>query len=59
VPANSILNNRGFDGDVIESALAHQYRNAIRRTYNRASYWKQRILLIQDWADLLDGLRSA
>jgi integrase len=54
--ASTILNNRGFDPDVIEVALAHQDRNAIRRTYNRATYWDQRVELMQVWADLVDVL---
>ncbi len=58
VTASTILNSRGFDPDVIEAVLAHQDRNAIRRAYNRASYWKQRIELMQQWADLLDEFRE-
>lgn len=57
VSASSILNSRGYDPDVIEAVLAHQDRNAIRRAYNRASYWDQRVELTQEWADLLDELR--
>jgi len=55
--ASSILNSRGYDPDVIEAVLAHQDRNAIRRAYNRATYWEQRIVLMQEWADLLDDLK--
>jgi integrase len=58
VTASTILNSRGYDPDVVEAALAHQDRNAIRRTYNRATYWEQRVNLMQNWADLLDELRS-
>ena len=58
VTASTILNSRGFDPDVIEAVLAHQDSNAIRRAYNRASYWDQRVVLMQQWADLLDGLRT-
>lgn len=36
--ASTIINERGFDPDVIEAALAHQDENEIRRAYNRASY---------------------
>lgn len=57
--ASTILNNRGFDPDVIEAALAHQDRNAIRRTYNRATYWDQRVKLMQEWAELADELQGA
>lgn len=59
VTASTILNSRGFDPDVIEAVLAHQDRNAMRRAYNRASYWDQRKLLMQDWANLLDSVRNA
>lgn len=56
--ASTILNTRGFDADVIEAALAHQDKNAIRRTYNRATYWEQRVELMQTWADLVDQFRQ-
>jgi len=55
--ASTILNTRGFDPEVIEAALAHQDKNTIRRTYNRATYWEQRTVLMQDWADLVNGFR--
>jgi integrase len=58
VTASTILNSRGFDAEVIEAVLAHQDRNAIRRAYNRSSYWPQRVELLQKWADLLDELRE-
>jgi integrase len=50
--ASTILNERGFNPDVIEAALAHQDKNAIRRTYNRAIYWPERVNLMQAWADI-------
>lgn len=58
VTASTILNTRGYDADVIEAVLAHQDGNAIRRTYNRATYWEQRVKLMQEWADLLDELNA-
>jgi integrase len=58
VTASTILNTRNYDSDVIEAVLAHQDRNAIRRTYNRATYWEQRVTLMQEWGDLLDALRA-
>ena len=58
VTASTILNSRGYEPDVIEAALAHQDTNAIRRTYNRSTYWKQRVELMQAWADLVDELRG-
>ena len=56
--ASSILNDRHFDPDVIEAVLAHQDANAVRRAYNRATYWNQRVKLMQEWADLLDEFRT-
>ncbi|MCP3056895.1 tyrosine-type recombinase/integrase [Aurantimonas marianensis] len=58
VTASTILNARNYDPDVIEAVLAHQDKNAIRRTYNRATYWEQRVTLMQEWGNLLDGLKA-
>lgn len=57
--ASTILNSRGFDPEVVEAALAHQDKNEIRRTYNRATYFEQRVELMQSWANLMDEFRSA
>lgn len=58
VSASTILNDRGYDPDVIEAVLAHKDKNTIRRAYNRATYWEQRVTLMQDWADLLDIFKT-
>jgi integrase len=57
--ASTILNERGYNRDVIEVALAHQEQNQVRAAYNRAKYWKERVTLLQDWADLLDQFKQA
>ena len=56
--ASTILNSRGINPDVIEAALGHQDEDEIRRAYNRAKYWPERVKLMQDWADLLDSFRG-
>lgn len=56
--ASTILNERGFDADVIEAALAHQDEADVRRAYNRATYWQARVDLMQVWADLLEEFRE-
>lgn len=56
--ASTMLNELGFDPDVIEAALAHVDGDAVRRAYNRATYWDQRVKLMQSWADHLDRLRD-
>jgi integrase len=56
--ASTILNEIGFNPDVIEAALGHQAENAVRRAYNRAIYWPERVALMQKWADMLDDFRA-
>jgi integrase len=56
--ASTVLNERGYNRDVIEAALAHQDEDEVRAAYNRAKYWKERVALLQDWADILDGLAT-
>lgn len=56
--ASTMLNELGLDPDVIEAALAHVDGNAVRRAYNRATYWDQRVELMQRWADHIDSLRD-
>ena len=55
--ASTILNENGFNPDVIEAALGHQDENEMRRAHNRASYWKERVEMMQKWADMLDAFR--
>lgn len=45
-------------GDIIEAALAHKDKNAIRGTYNAATYIKERRELAQWWADELEAMRD-
>lgn len=56
--ASTMLNEAGYDRDVIETALAHRDKDKIRATYNRASYWQQRVIMMQDWADRCDAMRD-
>jgi len=56
--ASTILNERGYNPDVIEAALAHVDDDEIRRAYNRAKYLAERTKLMQDWANLLDDFRK-
>jgi len=57
--ASSILNESGlYSPDAIESQLAHLDVRAVRRIYNRATYWEERVRMMQWWADLLDDERT-
>lgn len=48
------LNELGFAPDWIERQLAHVEPNAVRRTYNHAEHFADRVSMMQQWADLLD-----
>jgi integrase len=54
--ASTILNESGFRPDVIERQLAHCERNDVRGAYNRAEYLPERRKMMQQYADMLDGL---
>jgi integrase len=41
-----------------ELQLAHQVRDLHGTAYNRTTYLDERILMMQEWADYLDELRS-
>jgi integrase len=57
--ASTLLNEQSpFSPDVIEAALAHVDKDAVRRAYNRAQFWKERVAMAQWWADYLDQLRD-
>lgn len=56
--ASTLLNEQGFDKDVIERQLAHKEQNKVRAAYNYAQYLPQRRLLMQHWADYLDSLKN-
>lgn len=55
---STLMNEMGFNPDAIERQLAHEEANKVRRTYNRAKYWDERVKLVQQWADYLDSLRD-
>ncbi|WP_245521652.1 tyrosine-type recombinase/integrase [Rhizobium leguminosarum] len=58
--ASSILNESGkFSPDAIEAQLAHLDTREVRRIYNRATYWNERVQMMQWWADMLDEERTS
>lgn len=54
--ASTILNETGFNSDVIERQLAHCERNEVRGAYNRAEYMTERKRMMQHWADYLGSI---
>lgn len=52
--ASTTLNEQGFDPDVIEAALAHVDKNAVRGAYNRAQYLKRRKVMMDWWSQRIE-----
>jgi len=52
--ASTVLNEEGFDPDIIEAALAHTGKNEVRNAYNRASYLERRKPVMQWWSNHID-----
>src|ERR1700733_14146348 len=56
--ASTLLNEQGVHPDLIELQLAHAERNTVRAAYNRAQRLAERRVMMQNWADYLDRLKS-
>jgi integrase len=52
--ASTILNEQGFDADLIEAALAHTGKNEVRNAYNRANYLERRKPVMAWWSDHIE-----
>ncbi len=56
--ASTLLNEQGYNPDIIEKALAHTDKNEVRAIYNRAEYLEHRRVMLQEYADYLDRLKN-
>jgi len=52
--ASTTLNERAFDPDIIEVALAHVDPNQVRAAYNRAQYLDRRRTMMTWWSDHIE-----
>jgi len=52
--ASTTLNEAGFDGDIIEAALAHVDINTVRAAYNRAQYIERRKVMMEWWSERIE-----
>ena len=43
--------------EIIEHQLAHKVPDALGAAYNRTRFIKERVVMMQDWADYLDKLK--
>jgi integrase len=53
--ASTTLNEAGFDGDIIEAALAHVDSNSVRAAYNRAQYIERRKVMMEWWSERIEN----
>ena len=51
---STALNENQFSPDVIEAALAHIDKNAVRRAYNRSDYLQQRRAMMAWWSEYIE-----
>jgi integrase len=54
---STLMNECGYRPDIIERQLAHAEPNRVRAAYHHAEYLHERKIMMQDWADKLDGFR--
>lgn len=57
--ASTMLNECGtWNPDAIEAQLAHVEADEVRRAYQRAAFWDERIKMMSWWADRCDEMRQ-
>ena len=57
--ASTALNENGFNPNLIEKALSHEDKNAVRAAYNRAEYMEERRKMMQWWSDQIEQNQMA
>ena len=57
--ASTALNEQGFNPSLIEKALSHEDKNAVRAAYNRAEYMNERREMMQWWSDQIERNQTA
>jgi integrase len=50
---STVLNEEGFDPDIIEAALAHVDKNQVRSAYNRTDYLERRKVMMCWWSEYI------
>jgi integrase len=56
--ASTLLNEQGYNPDVIERQLAHVPGQRVRAIYNRAEYLPERRKMMRDWSEYLSALEE-
>lgn len=55
--ASTILHEKGWNHDTIETQLAHLTGTSTSRAYNRSIYLPERRKMMQEWADYLESIK--
>ena len=56
--ASSLLNEAGlWNADAIEAELAHIGADQVRKAYHRATYWEERVRMVEWWADYIGNIQ--
>jgi len=55
---STTLNEKGFDADVIEAALAHSDKDEVRSAYNRTDYLERRREMMAWWSEHIEQAAS-
>ena len=50
-----VLNENGFNFDAVERQLDHADKSQTRRAYLRSQFWKERVRMMQWFADWCEG----
>lgn len=53
---SGIKQELGYRHEVVDRQLAHQPKSKIDKAYDRAQFLDERKVMMQDWADYIDGL---
>jgi len=56
--ASTILNEMDYDSKYIEMQLAHLKQDKVKAAYDHARFLRQRITMMQDWADILENAQK-
>lgn len=54
--ASTILNERGYDAEIIEVQLSHMNEDRVKRIYDRGERWEQRVRLMKEWGRICEML---
>lgn len=55
---SGIKQELGYRHEVVDRQLAHTPKNKIDKAYDRADFLKERAIMMQEWANYIDGLKG-